>query len=133
MKTMCPLGYYPSDLVVTHALGHMLYMIDLTQHHVLMCIIHELHFVAIVVVTRRAYCFHDYILYIYICKYIYMYCIDMSAYIYIYIYIYIYSVYIYICYTNAILGGLDFHRVFSVKVNKRKKSYTKYLTETSFK
>ena len=43
------------------------------------------------------------------------------------------NVYIYICYTNAILGGLDFHRVLSVKVNKRKKSYTKYLTETSFK
>ena len=63
-----------------------------------------------------------------------MYCIDMSAYIYIYIYIYIYmNVYIYICYTNAILGGLDFHRVLSVKVNKRKKSYTKYLIETSFK
>ena len=46
MKTMCPPGYHHNGFVATHALGHMK---------------------AIVVITGRAHCFHDYIYdYIYI-------------------------------------------------------------------
>ena len=39
MKTMCPPGYHHNSFVATHALGHK----------------------AIVVITGRAHCFHDYI------------------------------------------------------------------------
>ena len=61
-KTMCPPGYHHNGLVATHA------------HLVPKCMsCHK----AIVVITGRAHCFHDYI-------YIYIY-----MYIYIYIYIYI--------------------------------------------
>ena len=45
MKTMCPPGYHHNGFVATHALGHMMYG----------C--HK----AIVVITGRAHCFHDYI------------------------------------------------------------------------
>ena len=41
MKTMCPPGYYHNGVVATHALGHM------SCHK------------EIVVITRRAHCFHD--------------------------------------------------------------------------
>ena len=59
MKTMCPPGYYHNELVVAHALGHMLYMTGLTQHHVPKCMnCHK----AIAVITGRAYCLYDYIL-----------------------------------------------------------------------
>ena len=50
MKTMCPPGYHHNGFVATHALGHM------------MCC-HK----AIVVITGRTHCFHDYI-YIYILR-----------------------------------------------------------------
>ena len=57
MKTMCPPGYHHNGFVATHALG-------LTVHHVPKCMsCHK----AIVVITGRAHCFHDYI---YICIYI---------------------------------------------------------------
>ena len=52
MKTMCPPGYHHNGFVATHALGHM------TVHHVPKCMsCHK----AIVVITGRAHCFHDYI------------------------------------------------------------------------
>ena len=66
MKTMCPPGYHHNGFVATHALGHMMYM---SCHK------------AIVVITGRAHCFHDYI-------YIYIY-IHMYMYVYVYVYIYI--------------------------------------------
>ena len=48
MKTMCPPGYHHNGFVATHALGH----------HVPKCMsCHK----AIVVITGRAHCFHDYI------------------------------------------------------------------------
>ena len=50
MKTMCPPGYHHNGFVATHAL--------ITVHHVpkyMSC--HK----AIVVITGRAHCFHDYI------------------------------------------------------------------------
>ena len=51
MKTMCPPGYHHNGFVATHALGHRV-------HHVPKCMsCHK----AIVVITRRAHCFHDYI------------------------------------------------------------------------
>ena len=54
MKTMCPPGYHHNGFVVTHALGHMMQ----TVHHVPKCMsCHK----AIVVITGRAHCFHDYI------------------------------------------------------------------------
>ena len=61
MKTMCPPGYHHNGFVATHAFGHMMYglMVGHMSGHK-----------AIVVITGRAHCFHDYI-YIYI--YIYMY------------------------------------------------------------
>ena len=56
MKTMCPPGYHHNGFVATHALGHMMY--SLTVHHVPKCMsCHK----AIVVITGRAHCFHDYI------------------------------------------------------------------------
>ena len=59
MKTMCPSGYHHNGFVATHTLGHMKYG---TVHHVPKCMsCHK----AIVVITGRAYCFHDNI-YIYI-------------------------------------------------------------------
>ena len=52
MKAMCPPGYHHNGFVATHALGHMMY------GHVPKCMsCHK----AIVVVTGRAHCFHDYI------------------------------------------------------------------------
>ena len=48
MKTMCPPGYHHNGFVATHALGHM------SCHK------------AIVVITGRAHCFHDYIYYAYL-------------------------------------------------------------------
>ena len=68
MKTMCPPGYHHNGFVATHALGHKC----MSCHK------------AIVVITGRAHCFHDFI-YVHI------------MYIYIYIYIYIYKIYICIC------------------------------------
>ena len=58
MKTMCPPGYHHNGFVATHALGHI------TVHHVPKCMsCHK----AIVVISGRAHCFHDYIyIYIYI-------------------------------------------------------------------
>ena len=46
MKTMCPPGYHHNGFVATHALGHIMCM---SCHK------------AIVVITGRAHCFHDYI------------------------------------------------------------------------
>ena len=55
MKTMCPPGYHHNGFVATHALGHMMYP---TVHHVPKCMsCHK----AIVVITGRVHCFHDYI------------------------------------------------------------------------
>ena len=48
MKTMCPPGYHHKGSVATHVLRHMMY--DCISCHK-----------AIVVITRREYCFHDYI------------------------------------------------------------------------
>ena len=63
MKTMCPPGYHHNGFVATHALGHMTYGCA-QVHHVPKCMsCHK----AIVVITGRAHCFHDYIyIYIYI-------------------------------------------------------------------
>ena len=62
MKTMCPPGYHHNGFVANHALGHMT-----TVYHVPTCMsCHK----AIVVITGRPHCFHDYI-YIYIYIYIY--------------------------------------------------------------
>ena len=50
MKTMCPPGYHHNGFVATHALGHMMYgYMSMSCHK------------AIVVITGRAHCFHDYI------------------------------------------------------------------------
>ena len=50
MATMCPVSYHHNCCVATHALGHT------WAHYVLKCMsCHK----AIVVITRRAYCFHD--------------------------------------------------------------------------
>ena len=59
MKTMCLPGYHHNGFVVTHALGHMMYGTSCTTvHHVPKCVTcHK----AIVVITGRAHCFHDYI------------------------------------------------------------------------
>ena len=79
MKTMCPPDYHHNGFVATHALGHMMYGYTLlvpmiqrvlkdslvhwyqqcvTVHHVPKCMsCHK----AIVVITGRAHCFHDYI------------------------------------------------------------------------
>ena len=54
MKTMCPPGYHHNGSVATHALGHMMYKPYMSCHK------------AIVVITGRAHCFHDCIIYIYI-------------------------------------------------------------------
>ena len=52
MKTMCPPAYHHNGFVATHALGHMMY------GYVPKCMsCHK----AIVVITGRAHCFHDYI------------------------------------------------------------------------
>ena len=62
------------DFVETHTLGHM--MGTSAVDHVPKCLsCHK----AIVVITERAYCFHDYIYIYYICIF----------YIYIYIYIFV--------------------------------------------
>ena len=55
MKTMCPPGYHHNGFVVTHALGHMSKQ---TVHHVPKCMNYHK---AIVVITGKAHCFHDYI------------------------------------------------------------------------
>ena len=59
MKTMCPPSYHHNGFVATHALGHMMYgYIMITVHHVPKCMsCHK----AIVVITGRAHCFHDFI------------------------------------------------------------------------
>ena len=67
MKTMCPPGYHHNGFVAAHALGHMMYGYNstscaqvhhVTVHHVPKCMsCHK----AIVVITGRAHCFHDYI------------------------------------------------------------------------
>ena len=57
MKTMCPPGYHHNGFAATHALGHI------TVNHVPKCMsCHK----AIVVITGRTHCFHDYI---YICMF----------------------------------------------------------------
>ena len=57
MKTMCPPGYHHNGFVATHALVHW-YQQCGTVHHVPKCMsCHK----AIVVITGRAHCFHDYI------------------------------------------------------------------------
>ena len=66
MKTMCPPGYHHNGFVATHALGHMMYGYHV--HHVPKCTSCRK---AIVVITGRAHCFHDFI-YIYIYIYIYI-------------------------------------------------------------
>ena len=48
MKTMCPPGYHHNGFMATHALGHMM-------PKCMSC--HK----AIVVITGRAHCFHDFI------------------------------------------------------------------------
>ena len=48
MKIMCPPGYHHNGFVATHALGHMM-------PKCMSC--HK----AIVVITGRVHCFHDYI------------------------------------------------------------------------
>ena len=62
-KTMCPPGYHHNGFITTHALGQMMYSsCAQTIHHLPKCMsCHK----AIVVITGRAHCFHDYI-YIYI-------------------------------------------------------------------
>ena len=60
MKTICPPGYHQNGFVATHALGHM------SCHK------------AIVVITGRAHCFHDYI-YIYLHIYINIYQINLRT------------------------------------------------------
>ena len=56
MKTMCPPGYHHNGFVATHALGHMMYIMCPTVHHVPKCMsCHK----PIVVITGRAHCFHD--------------------------------------------------------------------------
>ena len=60
MKTMCPPGYHHNGFVATHALGHMMYGYTWIHdvHHVPKCMsCHK----AIVVITGRAHCFHDFI------------------------------------------------------------------------
>ena len=63
MKTMCHPGYHHNGFVATHALGHMMYGFTWAHdahdvHHVPKCMsCHK----AIVVITGRAHCFHDYI------------------------------------------------------------------------
>ena len=53
MKTMCSPGYYHNGFVATHALEYMVYGL-----HVPKCMsCHK----AIVVITEKAHCFHDYI------------------------------------------------------------------------
>ena len=49
MKTMCPPSYHHNGFVATHAFGHMMYIMSPSCHK------------AIVVITGRAHCFHDYI------------------------------------------------------------------------
>ena len=57
MKTMYPPGYHHNGFVATHALGHT-WAHDETVHRVPKCMsCHK----AIVVITGRAHCFHDYI------------------------------------------------------------------------
>ena len=84
MKTMCPPGYH------TMALWQLMHL-GTTVHHVPKCMsCHK----AIVVITGRAHCFHDYIyIYIYIFIYIYIY---IYIYINIYIYIYTYILHLYL-------------------------------------
>ena len=94
MKTMCPPGcYHRNGFVVTHALGHMMYgytlLVPMNQrvlNNSLPCLLSTLWFIgtskcvtvhhvpkcmschkAIVVITGRAHCLHDYTyIYIYI-------------------------------------------------------------------
>ena len=61
-KTMCPPGYHHNGFVATHALGHMMskcmskcMMSKCMMPKCMSC--HK----AIVVITGRAHCFHDYI------------------------------------------------------------------------
>ena len=89
MKTMCPPGYHHNDFVATHALGHMMYgyklLVAVNQrvfnkqskgrnisgdklsptHRVLKSHRSKMGVIschkAIVVITGRAHCFHDYI------------------------------------------------------------------------
>ena len=66
MKTMCPPGYHHNGFVATRALGNMMYGSFWVLHHVPKCMsCHK----AIVVITGRAHCFHDYV-YIHICMHI---------------------------------------------------------------
>ena len=50
MKTMCPTSYHHNGFMATHALGHIQLMPKCISYHK-----------AIVVITGRAHCFHDYI------------------------------------------------------------------------
>ena len=52
MKTMCPPGYHHNGFVATHVPNHE------SVHHVPKCMSRHK---AIVVITGRAHCFHDYI------------------------------------------------------------------------
>ena len=91
MKAMCPPSYHHNGFVATHPHGHMMYgymlLIPMNQRVLNKQSCHK----AIVVITGRVHCFHDYI-YIYIYIYLHAY---KYIYIYIYIQIYIYILYIY--------------------------------------
>ena len=54
MKTMCYPGYHQNDVVSTHALRNMMYMMN----HASCTQVHKLP-KCIVVITGRAHCFHD--------------------------------------------------------------------------
>ena len=60
MTTMSLPGYYQNGLMASHELGHMMCGCT-TVYHVPKCMsCHKI----IVVTTGRAYCFHDWIIYI---------------------------------------------------------------------
>ena len=54
MNTMSPMGYHHNGFVATHALRHMMYMSPMSCHK------------ATLLIIRNVYCFHDYIMIIYI-------------------------------------------------------------------
>ena len=78
MKTMCPPGYHHNGFVATHAFGHMTYglaYIMIAVHHVPKCMsCHK----AIVMITGRAHCFHDYI-YITLILLLHIYCTHLCV------------------------------------------------------
>ena len=77
MKTICRLGYHHNSFVATHGIGD----------HMPKCMsCHK----AILEITRRTHCFHDYI----------------------YIYIYILYVYVYICIFSFVFWTFIFYNLF---------------------